>query len=266
MGNNYINNIDPLWFSIGFVGVRYYTALFIAAIIGGFFLFLWQAQRGGYSFRSVGVLLMLSVPTVLIGARLGHCLFYNPEYYLLHPHKIIIMWSGGLASHGALIAMVVVLLLFARQYHRPALDVLDRYTFTATWGAALVRLGNFFNSEIVGRETSVPWGVRFIRYDAGSKLRHPTQLYEFAMGIFCLILLVLLDRVLGKERRPIGVLSGVFLCAYFTGRFFIEFTKEFQRPMGSSLLTMGQYLSIPLVFLGSYLLVWTIRKNRDASS
>lgn len=266
MGNDFINNIDPFWFRIGFVGIRYYTALFIAVIIGGFFLFLWQAKRGGYSFRSVCVLLLLSVPAVLIGARLGHCLFYSPEYYLLHPHEIIIIWRGGLASHGALVAMIIVLVLFARKYHRPALDVLDRYTFTATFGAALVRLGNYFNSEVVGRETSVSWGVRFIRYDAGSKLRHPTQIYEFAMGILCLVLLVVLDRFLGKERRPIGVLSGVFLCGYFTGRFFIEFTKEFQRPMGISLLTMGQYLSIPPVLVGIYLLVWGLRKNRRASS
>ena len=262
MGKDYWHNLDPTWFNIGFISIRYYTVFFMAAIVGGYFLFRWQARRGDYPAHATRELLILSVPMTLIGARLGHCLFYQPEYYLRHPAKILLFWKGGLASHGALISMVVILILAARSFRRPALDVLDRFTFVGALGAALVRLGNFFNSEVVGRETAVPWGVRFVRYDAGSRLRHPSQLYEFVMGLVCLGILVVADRKWGGERRPVGGLSAVFLVAYFSARFLVEFTKEFQRSMGSSSLTLGQYLSIPPVLIGLWLLVRVFRERR----
>ena len=262
MGSGFRHNIDPRWFEIGGIGIRYYTVFFLAAFVGGYVLFRWQAARGGYPRGSVPRLLVFTVLGVLIGARLAHCLLYQPAYYLTHPRSILFLWRGGLASHGAFVAMLGVLALTARRYRRPVLDIFDRFTFPAAYGAALVRLGNFFNSEIVGRETDVPWGVRFVRYDAGSRLRHPSQLYECVVCLFCLGLLLWCDRTWGKEKRPLGGLSAVFLVVYFTARFFIEFTKAFQRPMGASLLTMGQYLSILPILVGVYLLVRVYARGR----
>ena len=139
---------------------------------------------------------------------------------------------------------------------------------SAAAGAAAVRLGNFFNSEIVGRATDVPWAVQFVIYDRMMGLsptpRHPSQLYEFVLGIFVLISLYLADRRAGLEKRPVGLLSGMFLILYFGGRFLIEFFKEYQTDLkGAHALTMGQYLSIIPLMAGIGLLFWSFNKERS---
>jgi phosphatidylglycerol---prolipoprotein diacylglyceryl transferase len=255
MGDDFILKTSPLWFRIDFISVRYYTALFFAAIVLGYLLWRWQMRRAGYPAKAIRMLALLGIPALIIGARLGHCFFYAPQYYLANPSKILFVWQGGLASHGALIAMPLVLFLLARRHHLPVMDVMDRFTFSSALGAALVRVGNFFNSEIVGRETTVPWGVRFLRFDAASKLRHPTQLYEAAVGIAVFVILLIADRKAGKEKRPDGLLTGLFLTLYFSARFLVEFTKEYQRPpTGESPLTIGQVLSIGPILLGVVIL------------
>jgi phosphatidylglycerol:prolipoprotein diacylglycerol transferase len=260
MGDDFRQSIDPLWFRFVFISMRYYTALFWTAIALGYALFRWQARRGTYPDGIERTMLLLGIPATVIGARLGHCLFYETAYYLRHPLEMLIFWRGGLASHGALVTLAITLSVVALVYHRSVIDLMDRFSFSAAVGIILVRLGNFLNSEIVGRETTVPWGVRFIRYDAGAQLRHPSQLYEMAIGLVCFGLLLWLDRKLGRERRPRGMLAGVFLMLYFGVRFFIEFTKAFQRSMGSSCLTMGQYLSILPAVIGLFLVVRAARR------
>jgi prolipoprotein diacylglyceryl transferase len=153
---------------------------------------------------------------------------------------------------------------FSLKYKLRYLEILDRMAMPSAVGAAAVRLGNFFNSEIVGRPTDLPWAVDFVRYDRMMGLpptcRHPSQLYEFALGMTVLGSLYIADRVAGREKRPLGLLAGLFLVLYFTGRFFVEFVKEYQTLSGNeSFLTMGQYLSIIPVAAGIILLIWVAK-------
>jgi prolipoprotein diacylglyceryl transferase len=184
---------------------------------------------------------------------------HKPNIYIEHPIQILYFWQGGLASHGATIGLVLALLLYARRHKLPLLELMDRFSPAAAIGAAGIRFGNFLNSEIVGRATDVPWAVKFMRYsDHGIKARHPSQLYEFAMGLFVLLVIILADRWAGREKRPRGLLVGLFLLLYFAGRFCVEFVKEYQAPEVETWLTMGQWLSIIPMLIGAALLVWCI--------
>ena len=234
----------------------------------GFIIWKKQALRGGISEEVADKYLLWGVVGVLAGARLGHCFFYEPERYLSDPITILYFWKGGLASHGATIGVIVSLILFARRNKLRVLETLDRFTMSSAVGAAAVRLGNFFNSEIVGRKTDVAWGVIFPIHDchtrelcAAAVPRHPSQLYEFTFGLFVLLVLYLADRAAGKERRPLGMMTGIFLSLYFLGRFLVEFVKEYQVDRlieKSSFLTMGQYLSILPFAVGVSILVWSL--------
>ena len=255
MGDDFKLTIDPLWFRFGVVSMRYYTALFIAAVVFGYLLWRWQMRRAGHPATATCALIFWGIPSLLIGARIAHCLVYQPGYYLDHPFKMLLIWRGGLASHGALVALPLVLWGIARHYRLSPIDLMDRLTFSAALGAALVRIGNFFNAEIVGKETDLPWGVRFLRYDGASKLRHPTQLYEAAVGVAVLVLLIVIDRRTGGERRPRGLLTGLFLAVYFALRFAVEFTKAHQTLNPDSMFTMGQLLSILPILVGVGLIV-----------
>ena len=233
--------------------------------------FRWQMLRAGRSKQVTDSFFIWGVLGVIIGSRLGHCLFYEPGYYLTRPWEILFVWKGGLASHGATLGLILTLYLFGRKYKIKFLEMLDCFAMAATCGAIFVRLGNFMNSEIVGRITDVPWAVKFVRFqDGGMYPRHPSQLYEAFMAIVVLIVLLLVDRKF-KERRPNGLLIGIFFALYFTFRFIVEFFKEWQtlahfdmaqRAMVPEFgLTMGQLLSIPFILLGYGMLFW-IWKNR----
>lgn len=244
--------------------LRYYGLIFASMLYIGFILWRWQMVRGGYPLEVAERFLIWGVVGVLVGSRLGHCFFYEPERFLTDPIKILQVWKGGLSSHGATIGCVVTVLLFAKKYKLPYLETLDRFAMPASVGAAAVRLGNFFNSEIVGRATDLPWAVRFMRHDNGAVARHPSQLYEFTFGLFVLLVLYVADRVAGREKRPVGLLSGLFLTVYFTGRFLVEFVKEYQVDAlieGHSSLTMGQYLSILPFACGVGLLLYAKKRG-----
>jgi prolipoprotein diacylglyceryl transferase len=195
-------------------------------------------------------------------------IFYDPKMLIQDPLEVLKFWRGGLASHGALVGIVTALILYARHQKRPALEFMDRFAFSAAVGAAGIRLGNFFNSEIVGRVTNLPWAVTFQRYDADNGLpptpRHPSQLYEFAIGLAVLGILILVDRRAGREKRPMGLMTGVFLTAYFIGRFSVEFVKAPQGIDNHWPLTMGQILSIPGLLAGLMLLIWVARHPNPA--
>ncbi len=263
--HGFVFNLDPAIFHIGPFQLRYYSVIFAATLLIGYFVWKRQMLRGGYRLETAQAFLMYGFLAVVIGARLGHVLFYDPVYYFHHPLQILELWHGGLASHGATIGLIFALWLFARRHHVPLLDIMDRLAMSVAIGAAMVRLGNFFNSEIVGRATDVPWGVRFMYYDNGAVLRHPSQLYEFVMGLIILLLLWLADRKAGKENRPVGMMSGLFLTTYFLGRFFVEFFKEYQA-LAAGGLTMGQYLSIPPFLAGVALLWWSLIARRKAGA
>lgn len=236
------------------IGLRWYSLLFVGVFLGGYALLNWQIQRGGGHEETAGDFIVYGVLGVLIGSRLGHVLFYDLEKAIDDPLWVLQIWTGGLASHGAVLGLIFAMWLFTKRRKVPFLEGADRFAFSAALGATLVRLGNFFNSEIVGREVpDQSWGVRFSRYDAGlmeAPLRYPTQLFEVALGLFVMLCLYLADRLTGKEKRPRGLLISVFFLVYFAGRFTVEFFKEYQTLPTSSTLTMGQYLSIPGFFIG----------------
>ncbi len=260
-----IFNLDPEIVKIGPFAIRYYGIIFVIMLFLGYLLWRWQMLRGGYSEDLAERFIIWGVIAVLLGARFGHVFFYHAEEYLADPIRILQFWKGGLASHGATLGLLIALILFAIKNKVHVLEVLDRFTFSAATGAAMVRLGNFLNSEIVGRATDVPWAVRFVRYDNGAVARHPSQIYEFLMGAIILLILYYADKWAGKEKRPRGLLAGVFMTLYFLGRFMVEFFKE-PHTLHDSALTMGQYLSILPFLVGIGLLVWAWKNSGRATS
>jgi prolipoprotein diacylglyceryl transferase len=261
METGFIFDLDPTLVKFGPFQIRYYGLIFVAMFYVGFLLWRWQMRRAGYSEELAQQFIIWGVIAVIAGSRLGHCLFYDPAYFLSNPIEILFLWRGGLSSHGATIGLILAMIFFARKNGLSILEVLDRFSFSSAAGAALVRLGNFFNSEIVGRPTDLPWAVRFTRYDNGITARHPSQIYEFLLGILVLLLLLLVDRLSGRENRPVGLLAGVFMTSYFAGRFGIEFFKEYQ-VLDSSFFTMGQYLSI-LPFIFGVILLISVAKTSN---
>ncbi|MFP4105992.1 MAG: prolipoprotein diacylglyceryl transferase [Phycisphaerae bacterium] len=261
-------NLDPVLFELGFLELRYYGLIFAITLLLAFLLWRWQMRRGNYPRVLAENFLIYGVLATIVGARLGHVIFYEPGKYFSDPVQILYFWEGGLASHGATIGLVIALLLYCRRWKLPILETCDRFAFSAAIGSAGIRLGNFLNSEIVGRAWDGPWAVIFVRHDrlTGEPLtpRHPSQLYEFAMGLMVLGILVLIDRMTGKEKRPLAMLTGAFLTLYFGGRFVVEFFKAYQTltPGG---LTMGQVLSIIPVFIGAGLLIWSLRTRKPTA-
>ncbi len=258
--------IDPILVRLGPVAIRYYGVCFLIAILGGFFIWRSQVLRSGGTQDDADRIFTPGIIAVLLGARLGHVLFYEPQIFLADPISILYIWRGGLASHGAAIALVFAMLWYSWRLKRPFFDVADRFMIATAWAAAWVRMGNFMNSEIVGRITDVPWGVKFIRYDRDpphlAPLRHPSQLYEFALGLGVLAALLIADRMMGGEKRKRGVLSMLFMVLYFGGRFVIENFKEYQTlSAGTSPLTMGQYLSLGSFLIGLAGLVYFLKKG-----
>src|SRR5688572_28821101 len=245
--------------------IRWYSLLFVCVFLGGYSLFNWQIRRGGGGDEVAGDFIVYGVLGVLLGARLGHVLFYDLDHALEDPAWIFKIWTGGLASHGAVIGLVLVMYLFTRRHRVSFLEGADRFAFSATLGATLVRVGNFFNSEILGRPTNADWGVRFPLADGpNAPLRYPTQLYEVGLGLFVMLVLYLVDRQL-KEKRPRGLLISIFFTLYFAGRFLVEFYKEYQvLSPEQTPLTMGQYLSIPGFLLGVYGIQLSWRKQLPA--
>ena len=242
--------------TLGPIVIRYYGLIFVLTILGAYYFWKRQMRRGGYDEAMTQNFFMWSVVGLVVAARLGHCFFYNASYYLSHPLQIPAFWQGGLSSHGATVGLTVVLVVYAVWYRQPILEIMDRFAMSAAVGAAGIRLGNFLNSEIVGRPAAVPWAVRFTLYDGGVVARHPSQLYEFAMGLAVLGALILADRLAGKEKRPRALMTGLFLTLYFAGRFCVEFFKEYHIDALRGGLTMGQYLSIIPFCVGVALLVW----------
>jgi prolipoprotein diacylglyceryl transferase len=245
----FVNEIDPILFEIGPLTIRYYGVFFASAILSGYLWIRNQFERCGADVEEAEKIFLTLFLCVVLGARLGHCLFYEPERYLSDPISILWIHEGGLASHGAAIALVIGLGISARRLRLSYLVLTDRVAGGIAFGSSFVRIGNFFNSEIVGRATDLPWAVVFPRYDLVA--RHPSQIYEVAMGWFTGLVLLLVDRRFGIRQRPTGLPSFLFLALYFSFRFGVEFFKEYQEAVPDGFpLTMGQILSIPFAMAG----------------
>lgn len=243
---------DPELFSLGPFHVRWYGLLFSMAFLASFMVMLWIFRREKRGEDVLNKLFLYVFVGVVAGARLGHCLFYGPEFYLTHPLEILKIWEGGLASHGAAAGILIALTLFVRRTAGISFFwVTDHVSVVIPLSAMFVRLGNFVNSEILGLPSDVPWAVVFERVD--SIPRHPVQLYEAVSYILIFgVMLLLYLRGLGARA---GKLTGAMLTMLFSARFFLEFFKTGQSSLDPSLpITMGQLLSIPLVIFGIWLL------------
>jgi phosphatidylglycerol:prolipoprotein diacylglycerol transferase len=248
---------DPVALSLGPVEIRWYGMLFAAAFVIGYHLMVLMSRWEGRDPAPLERLFAFAVVGTLVGARLGHCLAYDPQWYLAHPWEILKIWEGGLASHGGAVGLVGGILL-ARLRH-PQVDVVwivYRLPVPAGLGGALIRLGNFWNSELVGMPTSVPWAVVFARVDMVP--RHPVQLYE-ALTYAAVAVALGVMYVLRPRWRDLSL--GVFLVAVFGSRIVWEAFKMPQAVTDTvGGVRMGQMLSVPFVLLGAVLVVWQWRR------
>ena len=255
-------NVDPEIFSVGFIHIRYYSLMFLLSFGLGVYFMKRFFSYEKFDPLDVDDLLMYMMAGTIIGARLGHVLFYSPGYYLSNPVEILMIWRGGLASHGAAVGILLALYLFSRRKGYDYLWVTDRIAIVVALAGGFIRLGNLFNSEIVGKPTDVPWAFIFERLD--NIPRHPTQIYE-SLAYFIIFIFLYKTYMRLKEKTPRGLLFGYFLVGVFGFRFIVEFYKEVQESFERGLaLDMGQILSIPLVLLGIYFLV-TAKKRPPAT-
>mgnify|MGYP001492475840 CR=1 FL=1 len=256
-------NVDPEIFRIGKFAIRYYGVLWALSFYLGYIIFNRFVKKEGLPEGFLDSLTIYTAIGTILGARLGHCLFYEPDYFLSHPIDILKIWQGGLASHGAAIGIIIALYLFSRSQKVSMIYVLDRIVITVALAGFLIRLGNLMNSEIYGVQTSLPWGFIF---DRNNEIvpKHPTQLYEaFCYLIIFFILHLLYNKANSKPRS--GLLFGLFLVGVFTARFIIEYVKEpqveFEKTMS---LDMGQILSIPFILAGIGFIIYSyILKRRE---
>jgi prolipoprotein diacylglyceryl transferase len=255
---------DPIVFSWGILTMRWYGIFFASAFISGGLLGSWILKRESKPPESLDRIMIYMIIGTLVGARLGHTLFYEPGYYLSNPLEILKIWKGGLASHGAGIGIILAMYLYTRKTpDQSFLWLLDRVGLTSALGSALIRLGNFFNSEIIGKPTTGDWGVIFNRVDLIP--RHPTQLYESLAYITIFIFLLMLYLRKELADKP-GFLSGMTLITLLPARWGIEFFKENQSVFEEGwLLNLGQILSIPFFLLGLVFIVWSLKTRTVAN-
>ena len=263
-------HMSPEIFHIGSLSIRWYSLLFISGFFIGWFIFKWFFKREGVPVSLLDPLLYTLLIATIVGARLGHCIFYQPDYYFGSWKgflEIFMVWKGGLASHGGTIALIIAMWWFARHYGRKydfdLLWMLDRLCITVCFAGALIRLGNLCNSEIYGDVTGLPWGFIF-ELRGETEPKHPTQLYEaLSYTILGFVLLFLYKDRLDRLKR--GTILGIFFIVLFGMRFLIEFIKEPQVGFEEGMvLNMGQLLSIPFIVAGAVLLVWSIRYGKPA--
>ena len=264
-------SVNPVLLHIGSLEIRWYSLLFVSGFILGWYLFRWFFRREGVPEKLLDPLLYTLLLCTIVGARLGHCLFYQPDYYLGSMEgfmEIFMPWKGGLASHGGAIAILLGIWWFSSHYGKKYgfdyLWVMDRLVIAVAFAGCFIRLGNLFNSEIYGDVTTLPWGFVFdLRGETEPK--HPTQLYEaLSYLVLGFVLLWVYAKRLDKVHR--GFFLGLFFIGCFGMRFLIEFIKEPQVAFEQGMtLNMGQLLSIPFVAAGVALLVYAAVTKRPAA-
>ncbi|GAA3760421.1 prolipoprotein diacylglyceryl transferase [Flavobacterium ginsengiterrae] len=266
-------NVDPVIFMItDSFPLKYYGALFAIGLLLGYFILRKIYKNEGQSLENLDSLLVYVIVGTILGARLGHCFFYEPDYFFKHPIEILLpiqkiagvyqfVGYQGLASHGGTVGVLIAIILYCRKYKVPFLWLLDRMAVGVPVAGAFIRFGNFMNSEIYGKPTNGNWGVIFQRDDMIP--RHPTQLYEaFAYLLICLILYFMYKSK--SIRKSEGLIFGCFLTLLFLARFIIEFFKENQESFEDNMMiNMGQILSIPFVLIGLAVIIWKSKPKSD---
>ena len=262
-------NIDPVMFSIGSFSVRYYSLGFLFAFVLGYLIMARMFKHEKVRTEYLDSLVIYMFLATLIGARLGHCLFYEPSYFLSPDHWLEIVWPfrnghftgfQGLASHGAAIGILVALWLYGRKFAMNIWWILDRLVIVVALGGAFIRLGNLFNSEIYGGPTGLPWGFIFER-NHETVAKHPTQLYE-SLSYLVIFGVSLWYYFRKKGSVKSGAIFGWWLVALFGMRFLIEFVKNDQVDFEAAMtLNMGQLLSLPFI-LGGLAIAWLSCKEK----
>lgn len=258
-------HIDPVIISFGPFALRWYGLLFAAPFLAGLYFFRRVFREEGIAEANLDRLLLYAVLGTVIGARLAHCFFYDPQYYFANPLKILAIWEGGLASHGGIAGLVCGFWLAGRTFSPPVplLWLLDRLALPGALGAVCIRLGNLMNSEIVGKPTSGGWGVVFDLVDQVP--RHPAQLYEAAGYLATLVALVWLF-ARHRKHPPLGLLTGWLLALVFAVRIAAEFAKAPQAVYESGqAFNVGQWLSVPFLALGIGLIMHAVKHPQTGS-
>lgn len=265
--------VSPEVFSIGSRGIRWYGLAFAVGFAIGYMIVarMWKNEKLPQPW--IDSLLVYTMLGTVIGARLGHCLFYAPGYYLANPIEILKIWEGGLASHGGVLGIIIAIYFYSKKVsHQSMLWTFDKLVVPTGLVAAMIRLGNLMNHEIYGHPTELPWGFRFIdnlpQWMHGAEPiftapSHPTQLYEALCYLLTFVLCMWLyfKKDLWKKE---GLIFGIFMICIFTSRFFIEFLKNDQEAFEANMtLNMGQWLSIPFVIAGIYFVGRALRKTKE---
>jgi phosphatidylglycerol:prolipoprotein diacylglycerol transferase len=248
---------DPAAIRIGSFAIHWYGLMYLMAfaqflLLGRLRIRSPQYQALGWSYKDLEDLLFAGVLGVVLGGRLGYTLFYQPDFYLTHPLNILKLWEGGMSFHGGLLGVILAMLWFAHRHKTTFFVVSDLVAPLVPFGLAFGRLGNFINGELWGRPTDLPWAMIFPQVD--SLPRHPSQIYQF-LGEGILLGIILW--IFSSKPRPLGQVSGLFLLGYGVCRFLAEFAREpdaFLGLLGLG-LSMGQWLSLPMIFFGFYLIV-----------
>ncbi len=256
-------DFNPTLVNIFGFEIRWYSLMWVLALLAAGWVGGYCIRRDGKTDKEVDNAFLYIVLGTIIGARLGHCLFYEPEVYLPEPWRIITdIRKGGLASHGAALGIIVGMWYSSIKNKVTFLWTADRIGIVAPLAGGIIRLGNLFNSEIIGNETTVAWGFKFMRLYPNMPeelvpMRHPTQLYEALCYFAIFAILFLLYRYTKISKRE-GFIFGATLVGIFLSRFIIEFIKIDQVAFEQNMtLNMGQWLSVPFVLLGAGLMVWS---------
>ena len=254
--------IDPVLIHIGPLQMRWYGLMYIMGFIAAYFVMTDISRRKKLPMSKMDIedLLTLCILGLVVGARVGYCLIYNPAYYLSHPLKFFYIWEGGMSFHGGLVGLLLSGWIFSAWRKKPFLMLADLGAVGATPGLFFGRIGNFINAELYGRVTNVPWGMIFP--GGGPLPRHPSQLYEaLCEGLILFMVLYLLSRKF-KEH---GIIISAFLVGYGVMRFFLEFFREPDPQLGFIMgpFTMGQMLSLSMVIAGIGLLALRLKSQRN---
>ena len=254
-------NADPILLNLGPIHLYWYGLLFVGSFVVGSWILKRIYIREGKDYEALDSLFIYIILGAAIGARLVHCLFYDPSYYLANPLKILAVWEGGLASHGGVMGVLLATWLFSKKHKESFLWLLSRLAIPAALSGAAIRIGNFMNSEIIGKPTDLPWAIVFERID--NLPRHPSQLYE-AVSYFLIFLFLLLVYRSVKPTFATKILPALWFLTIFTVRFFLEYVKTKQAAYNvDQMFTTGQLLSLPFILLGLVWLIWAFRSEKE---
>lgn len=265
-------NIDPEIINIMGFSLRYYGIFFAGGIMLCIYVLKWVFKNENIPLEKLDSLTIYGVIGIFVGARLGHCLFYDPSYFFNHPLEMLLpiqltgdgefKFTGyqGLASHGGAVGLIIALILYSKKTQEPILNTIDLIGVVAPLGGCFIRLGNLMNSEIIGFPTNVPWAFIFERED--NLPRHPSQLYE-AISYLSIFLLIFYLYKTNRPKLQNGFFFGISISLIFIARFFIEFVKVRQAAFEEQMqLDMGQLLSIPFILVGLGFVIYGLMKTK----